>query len=54
MAREVIHIEASRSLWNGSATTVCGIKIPNPRTYWLAWLSSNPKCPACEAGHNRR
>lgn len=48
---DVMHIEASRSWWNGVATTLCGIKIPNPRTYWFAWLSSNPRCTSCDAVH---
>ncbi|MDX8146422.1 hypothetical protein SK854_30210 [Lentzea sp. BCCO 10_0061] len=54
MEHEVMHIEASRSWWNGSAKTLCGITIPKPNTYWFAWLSSNPRCPTCEAVHKAR
>ncbi|WP_167979877.1 hypothetical protein [Lentzea indica] len=54
MAREVMHIEASRSWWNGSAKTLCGITIPKPRTYWFPSLSSATRCPSCEAAHKGR
>jgi hypothetical protein len=54
MAREVMHIQASRSWWDGSAKTLCGIKIPKPHTVWFAWMSSNPRCPSCEAAHKTR
>lgn len=48
MSKELLHIEASRSWWNGSAKTLCGIKIPKPETVWFSWLSSKTKCPTCE------
>ncbi|RDI20328.1 hypothetical protein [Lentzea flaviverrucosa] len=54
MAHEVMHIEASRSIWNGSAKTLCGITIPKPHTIWFAWLSSNPTCSTCEARNKAR
>ncbi|WP_170067909.1 hypothetical protein [Lentzea guizhouensis] len=54
MIDDVMHIEKSRSWWDGSAITLCGIKIPKPHTFWFAWLSSNPKCPACEAANTAK
>lgn len=54
MNDDVMHIEASRSWWDGSATTLCGITIPKPNTIWFAWLSSKPTCPTCESAHKRR
>ncbi|MET9231416.1 hypothetical protein [Lentzea sp. NPDC003310] len=54
MDEDMMHIAASRSWWDGSAKTLCGIKIAKPNTVWFAWLSSNPRCPACEALHKAR
>ena len=51
---DMLHIEASRSWWNGTATTLCGITIPKPETVWFAWLSSKPRCRACESANKSR
>lgn len=51
MAREVMHIRASRSWWNGNSTTLCGLVIQDARSVRFPSLSSNTKCPSCEALH---
>ncbi|MCU1685775.1 MAG: hypothetical protein JWQ81_6514 [Amycolatopsis sp.] len=47
MAREVVHLERSRSWFSGTATTLCGITYPRGKhkTFWFA--STN--CRACLA-----
>lgn len=49
MAREVMHIQASSSWWNGTVTMACGITIDRSQTssVWFPSLSGNTKCPAC-------
>ncbi|RAS58876.1 hypothetical protein C8D87_11746 [Lentzea atacamensis] len=49
MARQVMHIKKSRSWWDGSVTTLCGLKILDPERIWFPSLSGNVSCPACVA-----
>lgn len=49
MNDNTMHIEKSRSWWDGSATTWCGLKIPKPETIWFPSLSGRPTCAACKA-----
>ncbi|WP_329793576.1 hypothetical protein V1227_17095 [Lentzea sp. DG1S-22] len=56
MARQIMHVVASRSWWNGTVTTACGQTIDSSETssVWFPSLSGNTKCPACMAAHNAR
>lgn len=49
MDDNTMHIEKSRSIWCGVATTYCGLKVPNPQKVWFPSLSGRPTCPACKA-----
>lgn len=49
MARQIMHARQSRSWWDGSVTTLCGLKIPDPERVWFPSLSSHIACPACKA-----
>jgi hypothetical protein len=41
-----IHVEASRSWWDGSATTLCGLKITKvEKSGWFLTVT----CPTCKA-----
>ncbi|MGO1056932.1 hypothetical protein [Crossiella sp. CA198] len=46
MSNWTIHIEATRSWWNGSSTTLCGLTITKVET--SGWFLS-VTCPACKA-----
>jgi len=35
----------TRSWWDGSVTTLCGLRIPQPRSVW--WPTKRDVCPAC-------
>lgn len=45
------HTQATRSLWNGTVTTLCGQKIPGSKAerVWFPSLSGIKACPACKA-----
>ncbi|MDX8048507.1 hypothetical protein SK571_03865 [Lentzea sp. BCCO 10_0798] len=49
MNDNTMHIEKSRSLWNGRSTTFCGLTIPKPEKVWFPSLSGRPTCAACVA-----
>lgn len=49
MARQIMHIKKTRSWWDGSITTLCGLKILEPERVWFPSLSGNVGCPACLA-----
>ncbi|MGI5501458.1 hypothetical protein [Lentzea sp. CA-135723] len=49
MTDNTMHIEKSRSWWNGSSTTWCGLTIPDPQKVWFPSLSGRPTCAACVA-----
>ena len=48
MAKQIQHI-GKRSWWDGSAKTLCGLKILKPDMVWFPSLSSSRTCPACLA-----
>ncbi|GLZ36338.1 hypothetical protein Lesp02_85250 [Lentzea sp. NBRC 105346] len=48
MATQIMHI-GTRSWWNGSVKTLCGLKIREPGRVWFPSLSGNRVCPACKA-----
>ncbi|MDX8055766.1 hypothetical protein SK571_40860 [Lentzea sp. BCCO 10_0798] len=56
MARDVMHVVASKSWWSGTITTACGLKVDSSETnsVWFPSLSGNIKCPACMAAHKAR
>ncbi|MGO1055711.1 hypothetical protein [Crossiella sp. CA198] len=47
MSNWTIHIEATRSWWNGSSTTLCGLTITKVEVSGGWWVSVT--CPACKA-----
>jgi hypothetical protein len=52
MARNVVH-EGKRSWWDGTVTTLCGLKFgksSKPETVWFTSVS----CPACKAARKGR
>ncbi|MEU7528975.1 hypothetical protein AB0A74_24815 [Saccharothrix sp. NPDC042600] len=44
----LIHIEKSRSLWDGHSKTMCGRRIEKAEAVWV-WFTSRKWCPICEA-----
>ncbi|WP_433267249.1 hypothetical protein ACQPZF_00945 [Actinosynnema sp. CS-041913] len=44
----LIHLEASRSWWNGKSTTVCGLTVDKPKAVWT-WFTSRTWCRTCKA-----
>ena len=42
---DVIHVEASRSWWDGSSKTLCGLKIP--KFVAVSRLFNTVNCPTC-------
>ncbi|MEV6711955.1 hypothetical protein AB0M48_07900 [Lentzea sp. NPDC051208] len=46
MSKYVIHIEKSRSWWNGSSKTLCGLTITQVKV--SGWFLS-VTCPACKS-----
>jgi hypothetical protein len=46
VSKYVIHIEASRSWWDGSSTTYCDLKITKVK---VSGRSLTVTCPACKA-----
>jgi hypothetical protein len=52
MGPEVIHT-GRRSWWDGSVTTLCGLKFNKDAAKEAGWLAS-PTCPTCKALKNRR
>lgn len=48
MTNLTMHI-GTRSWWNGTVTTLCGLKIPDGERVWFPSLSGNTTCPACKA-----
>lgn len=49
MAREVMHVEKSRSWWNGTSTTLCGLTIAKVTASGYWWTFTSVTCPACKA-----
>ena len=47
MAKDMWHMRASKSWWNGTVTSLCGITTDNYDTRWS--LFSSPTCPDCKA-----
>lgn len=47
MTRWIIHIEKSRSWWDGTSTTYCGLTITKVKISGPSWLLS-VTCPACK------
>lgn len=41
----VIHVEAKRSWWDGSSTTLCGVKIPKFKA--VSRLLNTVNCTVC-------
>ncbi len=44
MAKEPTH-EGTRSWWDGSVTTLCGLKFSEATRRWFA---TTPTCPTCK------
>ncbi|MCT2587778.1 hypothetical protein [Actinophytocola gossypii] len=45
MAKEYVH-EGTRSWWDGTVRTLCGLVLTDPQRRWFA---SSASCPACQA-----
>lgn len=43
----LIHVEVSRSWWNGTSTTACGKTLHNVSTVWT-WFTNRTWCPVCK------
>lgn len=51
IADGVIHIEKKRSWWDGSSTTLCGLKIMQFKS--VSKLFNNVNCPGCAAADKK-
>lgn len=49
MAKPTIHAEKSRSWWNGSSTTLCGLTITKVTVSGYGWFGPTLTCPTCKA-----
>jgi hypothetical protein len=45
MAKFVMHLEKSKSWWNGTSTTWCGLTFKVEKSSWFCDVT----CPACKA-----
>lgn len=45
MAKFIMHIEKSKSWWNGTSTTLCGITFKVEKSSWFGSVT----CNACKA-----
>lgn len=44
----LIHVQVSRSWWDGHARTACGLRIDRPEGVWT-WFTTRTWCPTCKA-----
>lgn len=49
MTNWTMHIEASRSWWTGTSTTLCGLTITKVTKSGYWWTGTRVTCPACKA-----
>ncbi|RAS58877.1 hypothetical protein C8D87_11747 [Lentzea atacamensis] len=49
MPNWTMHIEKSRSWWNGTSTTLCGLTITKVEKTGYWWTGTSVTCPACKA-----
>lgn len=47
-ATPTIHVEASRSWWNGTSKTLCGLTITKVTTSGYWWTGTRITCPTCK------
>lgn len=52
MANPTMHLEATRSWWNGTSTTLCGLTITKVTKSGYWWTFTAVTCPACTAIKN--